>query len=605
MTTVGEYCETPAEHAESATLHAVLNCYLRETDAGTYEATAPSGIDAPDGVVRLELPEQDATVVAPLRYRSATGRHLFELPAYTLDGESPTSLDAGTLAALVRRELALGTPGADLTEGTDLLRRVFASRRATERFVRDREWDIPADLAPEFIETEQSLVYGHQMHPTPKSREGVADHEVPTYAPELGGEFRLRYFAADPAVVTDLSARPESAAEWVASALRESDADLPPEAADALNAGRVLVPTHPWQADYLAAEPHVEAALKSGRLDDLGQFGPTFYPTSSVRTLWSPDAPFMVKGSLAVQITNSERTTKRAELRQGVLASRLVDAEFGDLLAERFPRFTIVEDPAALALDIGEDSESGFETVLRENPFRGADAERVAPVAALCQDRPDGPSLLARVVRRLAADEGRPEEEAAREWFRKYLAVTLRPTLWSYFELGVGFEAHQQNTLVELDSDGWPTAGYYRDNEGFYFPESRYDRVEEWVPGLREQVDMVCADDVADECIRYYTVVNNAFGVVNALGVAGLTDETALLEDLRAELSSLAEYEPPESSLVSALLERRRIPCKANLLTRFEGRDELAFDLENESVYVDIDNPLVTRLDAASGREDR
>lgn len=596
MTTVGEGCDSPAEHAESATLHAVLNCYLRETDAGTYAATGPSGIEAPEGVVRVELPEQDVTVVAPLRYRSATGRHLFDLPAYTLDGESPTPLDAGTFAALVRRELALGTPEADLTTGTDLLRRVFASRRATERFVAGSEWDAPADLTPTFVEAEQSLVYGHQMHPTPKSREGVADYEVPTFAPELGGEFRLRYFAADPTIVTDRSARPHSAAEWVSSALDASDADVPPEAAAALEDGRVLVPTHPWQAEYLTSRPHVEETLDTGLLADLGQFGPTFHPTSSVRTLWSPDAPFMVKGSLAVQITNSERTTKRAELRQGVLASRLVNGEFGDLLAERFPRFTIVEDPAALTLDIGDEPESGFETVLRENPFRGADAEGVAPVAALCQDRPDGPSLLSRVVRRLAADEECPEADAAREWFREYLAVTLRPTVRSYFELGVGFEAHQQNTLVELDGEGWPTTGYYRDNEGFYFPESRYDRVDEWVPGLRERVDMVCTDAVADECIRYYTVVNNAFGVVNALGVAGLADETALLEVLREELSSLAEYEPPESSLVSALLDRRRIPCKANLLTRFEGRDELAFDLEEESVYVDIDNPLVTQL---------
>ena len=105
----------------------------------------------------------------------------------------------------------------------------------------------------------------------------------------------------------------------------------------------------------------------------------------------------------------------------------------------------------------------------------------------------------------------------------------------------------------------------------------------------------VSPDDIADERLRYYTVCNNAFGVVNALGVADLIDESALLADLRSELQALQEFEPPESTLVSALLTEKRIPCKGNLLTRFEGLDELENSLENQSVYVDIENPVVTK----------
>lgn len=90
---------------------------------------------------------------------------------------------------------------------------------------------------------------------------------------------------------------------------------------------------------------------------------------------------------------------------------------------------------------------------------------------------------------------------------------------------------------------------------------------------------------------------NNAFGVVNALGAGGVVDERALLAVLRTELESLAEHEPADSTLVSALLTERRVPCKANLLTRFEERDELEADLETQSVYTAIENPLVTRVD--------
>ena len=594
MTTVGAGCSTPADHAESATLHAFLNCYLRETDDGAVVPADETPVDAEGDVIRVPLERQGTTVYAPLRYESATGRHLFDLPVYGRSGDGPVAeLDAGTLAALARRELALWSDDTLASAGTDLLRRVLTSRSVIERFVANHEdTEERHDIGTTFREAEQALLYGHQLHPTPKSRDGIPSHQVPTYAPELGSSFRLRYFAADPDIVSDWSAREGTAAEWVAESL---DGECPPAAETALDQGRVVVPAHPWQADYLRSQNHVRTEIERGTVTDLGRFGPTFYPTTSVRTLWSPDAPFMVKGSLAVKITNAERTNKRPELARGVAVSELLDTGFGDRLDEEFPRFNIVEDPAALTLDVGDGPESGFETVLRENPFRGADAENVTPVVTLCQDGVDGPSRLGRLVRDIAARADRPEQEVAREWFREYLAVTLRPVLWSYFELGVGVEAHQQNTLLRLDDEAWPAEGYYRDNQGYYFPESRYEQVDEWLPGVGERADTVCSDDIADERLRYYTVCNNAFGVVNALGVADLIDESALLTDLRSELQALQEFEPPESTLVSALLTEKRIPCKGNLLTRFEGLDELENSLENQSVYVDIENPVVTK----------
>ena len=599
MTGVSAGCETAADRAESATLHAFLNCYLRETDAGEIvdQSRALPNPDTDGKAVRVRFPQQGIAMVVPLRYESPTGRHLFELPAYSLTTDSvPEPIDTGTLAALGRRELALSADSAGLTEGIDLLRRLLASRSAIERFVRQRDDSCRAPNEIPFHEAEQSLVYGHHLHPTPKSREGIADHDAQTYAPELNGSFQLRYFAADPAFVSQWSADNRQATEWLQTGLAEAATDLPPRAEDAVDDGRLLVPTHPWQGSYLESQPHVEQALDRGEITDLGNIGPMFYPTTSVRTLWSPEVPFMIKTSLAVKITNAERMSKVPELKLGVAAAELLDTGFGDRLDDRFPRFSILKDPAALTLYLGDNLESGFETVLRENPFREEAAQNVSPVVALCQDGITGPSRLARIVEKIAEQTGQPTNSVAREWFRQYLAVTLRPVIWTYFELGIGLEAHQQNTLVRLDSDGWPVEGFYRDNEGFYLPESRREDVEQWLPDLYDRVDTVCPDETADECVRYYTVLNNAFGVINALGVAGIVDETALLEDLRAELSDLAANEPFESTFATALLEEPRIPSKGNLRTRFEGRDELAAPLEEESVYIGVENPLVTQL---------
>jgi siderophore synthetase component len=358
----------------------------------------------------------------------------------------------------------------------------------------------------------------------------------------------------------------------------------------------VLLPVHPWQAEYLLAQDHIQAHLGNG-LAYLGAVGREFYPTTSVRTLYSEDAPFMVKSSLNVTITNSVRTNKRPELERGVAVAELLDTVFGEELAAAFPAFDIVRDPAYLALDVGDERESGLETVLRANPFRGEDALDATPVVALCQDAIEGPSRLGRIVATIAEREGRETAAVSEDWFRQYLAIGIRPVLWLYLVGGVGLEAHQQNSVLVLD-EGYPSECYYRDNQGFYFPESQYERVEGYLPGVGERADTVCTDALADERLRYYVVLNNALGVINAFGCAGLVDERRLLGVLREELAVIHErYDRPSSTLLDALLTEETVPCKSNLLTRFHGLDELENDLENQSVYTDVDNPLVTEVD--------
>lgn len=594
----------PAERADDATLHAFLNCYLRET--GDYEVTDDevAGVDAgPDGLLRKRLPAQGIDLLAPLAYRSPTERHLFDTPVrYRLPDGTVHPADTATLATLVVRDLSLARAGEAVPDA--LLERVLRSKRNVEAFVAARTGDDARlyDEQISFRDAEQALVFGHHRHPTPKSRQGIADRHRKTYAPELRGSFPLQYVRAAPGLVSTGSALDRDAATWVKDALRDDPEVARSFVAEHVESEDVLLPVHPWQGDYLLDQPHVRRRLGDG-LEHLGTVGRAFSPTTSVRTLYSPDAPFMVKSSLNVKITNSVRTNKRAELERGVAVAELLDTGFGDELAEAFPDFDIVRDPGFLALDVGGgrdggQRESGLETVLRVNPFRGELARRSTPVVSLCQDAIAGKSRLGRLVSAVADREGRATDVVSVDWFRRYLEVAIRPVLWLYLVQGVGVEAHQQNSVLTLDTDGYPSEFRYRDNQGFYFPESQYPEVDEYLPGVGERADTVCADAIADERLRYYVILNNAFDVVNAFGCAGLVGERRLLALLRAELERARErYNRPSSDLLDPLLESPTVPCKANLLTRFRGLDELENDIENQSVYTDVTNPLVTDLD--------
>ncbi|QFU84417.1 IucA/IucC family protein [Natronorubrum aibiense] len=589
----------PAERADDATVHAFLNCYLRETgDYTVHDESVADVTPGPDGLLRTRLPEQGIDILAPLKYRSPTERHLFDLPVrYRLPDGTVYPVDAATLASLVVKDLSCTREGGSVPD--ELLERVLRSKRNVETFVRARTGD-EAHLYDEqlsFCDAEQALVFGHHRHPTPKSRQGIASRNQETYAPELRGAFPLHYFRADPDLVAEQSALDRSATTWVKDALRKDDTVPETFVDDHVDSDDVLLPVHPWQADYLCDQPHVRRHLGSG-IEYLGAVGQEFYPTTSVRTLYSPDTPFMVKSSLCVKITNSVRTNKRPELDRGVAVTELLDTAFGDELTEAFPNFDIVRDPAFLALDIGDERESGLETVLRANPFRGELAERSTPLVALCQDAITGQSRLGRLITTIAEREDSDPAAVSEEWCRQYLEIAIRPILWLYLVQGVGVEAHQQNSVLTLNEDGYPCEFRYRDNQGFYFPESQYPDVDAYLPGVGERADTVCEDAIADERLRYYVILNNAIDVINAFGSAGLVAEQRLLALLRSELERAREhYDRPSSDFLTPLLESPTIPCKANLLTRFRGLDELENDLENQSVYTDVNNPLVTELD--------
>jgi siderophore synthetase component len=192
-------------------------------------------------------------------------------------------------------------------------------------------------------------------------------------------------------------------------------------------------------------------------------------------------------------------------------------------------------------------------------------------------------------VARLAARTGRPTGAVAAEWFLRYLDHVVRPVLWLDATAGIALEAHQQNTLVILDPDGWPVGGRYRDNQGYYFRESHRADLERRLPGIGSASDTFVSDDVTDERFAYYLGINNVFGLIGAFGAQRLADERVLIAAFRQFLSATADLGSP---LPAQLLDAPTLRSKANLLTRLRGLDELIGPVDTQSVYVTITNPL-------------
>ncbi|WP_097956162.1 MULTISPECIES: IucA/IucC family protein [unclassified Streptomyces] len=561
----------PLRAADSAGTESLLRCWTRETD-----------LPRPDGdTLRIAFPASGTALLVPVRYWSATGTHRFGAPALENAPAGAPPADAATVAVLIGRE------GGESGAG-DLVARVADSVRHTAGFI-DQRRRSPADPAEAdlFLTAEQSLLLGHPLHPTPKSREGLSESESRRYSPELHGSFPLHWFAVDRSLIATDSA-------WTEGGPATADELLAPHA-DGLKPppGTVAVPVHPWQAADLLHRPQVRALAGTGLLHDLGLHGEHWHPTSSIRTVHRPGARVMLKLSLGVRITNSRRENLRKELHRGVEVHRLLSTGLAEQWQREHPGFDIVRDPAWLAVDDPEGVPvTGLDVMLRHNPFGpGDDAACIAGLTAQ-RPRPGRPGMssrLAEVVSALADRTGRTTTDVSAAWFRRYLHHVVRPVLWLDAHGGVALEAHQQNTLVLLDPDGWPVGGRYRDNQGYYFRDSRRDELEQRLPGIGAVSDTFVSDPVTDERFAYYLGINNILGLIGAFGAQRLADEQELLTVLRRFLSETAELGSP---LPAYLLDNRQLRCKANLLTRLHGLDELVGPVDTQSVYVTIANPL-------------
>ncbi|MBW5484920.1 iron transporter [Streptomyces bambusae] len=565
----------PGIAAEAAAVENLLRCWVRERAIGR-----PDG--PPGTLLRIPLPASGTALLVAVRHWSAVGWHRFA-PARLADAPAGApAVDAVTLAGLLARENG--------GRGTDLVARVADSVQRTAEFIADRR-ECPEPPEPVrgdlFLTAEQSLLLGHPLHPDPKSRQGFSEADVRRCSPELHGSFPLHWTAVDRSVLATDSAwtergRPVRADELLtrlAPGLRLPDGTAP-------------LPLHPWQARDLLQRPAVAPLLQAGLLHDLGPYGEPWYPTSSVRTVHRPGSPAMLKLSLGVRITNSRRQNLRKELHRGVEVHRLLRTGLADQWQATHPGFDIVRDPAWVAVDSPDGVPvPGLDALLRHQPFsRGDDAVCVAGLTSLrpWPGRPGVRSRLGETVRRLAARTGRPASAVAAEWFLRYLDHVVLPVLAFDALAGIALEAHQQNTLVLLDRAGWPVGGRYRDNQGYYFRESRRAELEQRLPGIGGASDTFVSDAVTDERFAYYLGINNVLGLIGAFGSQQLADERVLLAAFRRFLGKACALGP----LPAKLLDSPTLRCKANLLTRLGGLDELVGPVDTQSVYVTIANPL-------------
>ena len=589
------------ELANRLAMQHLVNAYSQETGkASLFEKYQQNSTQLAfsQGLTLLSLPLSliQAQLFVPLSYVSRVGRHrIADLPQIFQKGQK-LNFSAAAMVSLLLEELVQQSEGH--VDAASLVERWIQSRDALQQFLNIRAEDFDALVQAEqgFIESEQALVLGHSMHPAPKSRTGFVHEDWQKYSPEACGQTQLHYWLVAPEYIAEGTALEQAFSIQLKQQIKWhlSESELETLAA---YAHYKLLPLHPWQARYLQSKAWFKSLKAKLKIIDLGEKAWIFSPTTSVRTLASFNAPWMLKPSLSVMITNSIRVNLAKECHRGEMTHRLWHSELGRDILKQCPTLKAVNDPAWIALQL--DGEIIDETIciVRDQPF--IPEQQVTCIASLCQDHPVEERNRFNALFDQIASQQKLNDKAqiAHDWFKTFLNISLSPLMYVYHRYGMAFESHQQNVLVEL-KDGWPQWLWLRDNQGFYYIEEFADEILQQFPELNDKAHAVGSKAFVDERFSYYFFGNTLFGIINAIGATGFVSEQDLLSVLQQHLFDLLK-QYPESSLIQSLLYQPTLPYKGNLLTRLHELDELIAPVENQSVYIQLANPLYIKQEDA------
>lgn len=586
------------------TLQNLVNAYSYETGRGKIiqmdeQNALQQQISQNKPILLLNLAPHNTVMAVPVDRVSQLGQHRFADTPSVLSAASLNEHQhehqwlkpsAMSLASFIIEDIVHQHKGDITLDGNGVLKRWLESYEGLQIILEHRndEIDDIVDDKQDFIQTEQSLIYGHAMHPTPKGRAGFYGAEWAKYAPETNSKTQLNYWLVHSDYIIEEFVDGDSITAELKEKLVADMSDYQQQLI-AQNPEHKLLPLHPWQATFLQQQPWYQQLVESGQLFDLGALGWYLHPTTSVRTLAAFDAPWMFKLSLSVAITNSVRINLPKECKRGMHACRIWRSDYGTQLGAEYPTIAVLNDPAWIALRINGKIIDETICILRDNPF--TQSMQVTNLASLSQDHPTRlTNRLATLFQSIHQHTNQPLDKVAIEWFDTYLQVGFIPLIHLYYQHGIGFEVHQQNSLIEL-KDGYPAKFWARDNQGFgYIAEYAMPLIDAY-PELISESECVIPEDFADSRVAYYLVGNTIFGLITAIARTQLVSETALLATFRDCLVML-EKQYPHRSLFDLLLRSPTLPFKGNLLTRLHALDELTAPVETQSIYVDIANPM-------------
>lgn len=458
-----------------------------------------------------------------------------------------------------------------ISQGTKLYSRVLNSIHNMELALANNESKI-TDLYMgkiNFLSAEQGLHIGHSFHPSPKSRDEFSDEDLTNFAPEFGAKFKICWFFVRQDLVYVEKSETFKHKSWKKDFYKKP-----------VPMGYVPYPVHPWQKHILLQDAVIKTYIQGKFIMDAGESEEDWYATSSMRSLYSPEMPLMMKFSMSVRMTNSIRHLQEKEVGRGMQIHDAFFTTSGKAFSQKYPQFKVMHEPAYAGIkDFSGKILPQTIVLLRENII--PQDEETAVLATLTQSHPlKGRNLIATCLMK---------GHSGSTWFKAILDHAFIPLLVAQADHGIMLGAHMQNLLIKL-KDGLPVGSYFRDCQGTGFSELGLSLMSGEIRQKEKFQSHLVPREAALSLFTYYLVINSVLNTIAAVSRASGETEKHLIEILQERLLSL-RTKVNDPFVINFLLSSPELNQKGNFRCSLEGLNENT-TTNPLSIYNNFKNPL-------------
>ena len=405
------------------------------------------------------------------------------------------------------------------------------------------------------------------------------------FSPEFAKAIKLKWYQVELPLIEHKSASTASQSKTIQDLAKWENEDIQEQIKPVLG----LVVLHPIQETQLKKDPKFQSLLAAGRIEKIDKLVKTGLQPSSLRTLYAPSAPFQLKFSLAVKLTNSMRYLSVSEANRGL---QFYDAFHHDYLkdfAKRNPSFEIIFEPSYVGIkstdeDVFKDSLVSF----RENDW-DSHTKGLGTVASLTQVVNDaGESMLTMAADKYALTSKLTSQSAYKRFFHGILDCFFMPVLDLAINFGVYGSAHAQNAILQFE-DNFPKRCFFRDCQGTWYNPPVHEKLKNDIPALNDPNCLVIDKERSAPLFTYYIVINAGFNLITALAKTGVVTEKTLVDQFVDRLEVVASHNP--HPLFDYLLRKEKWSYKGNFMCTLDNLDEVS-QSDPLRIYSDIKNPL-------------
>lgn len=444
-----------------------------------------------------------------------------------------------------------------------------------------------------FIESEQSLLIGHSIHPCPKSRSGFNADDEKRYVPEYSNDFQLSWFAVDKSILYIFAGNDKPIEEYCLELVQNHPTLY--QHWQSLSDDYLMIPCHPWQAQHWQNNPELSHYFAQNKLINLGQHGESWRATSSLRSLYQADSPWMLKFSLSTQLTNSIRHLQPEEMIRGQVIEKVLSSDKASELSQVQPDFHIMREPISVALKNAEGKALDSTAIIwRENPFyqQAESAQSAEVLSSLLQDYPNQATnrLSLRIEQRAAVMQSDPKH-IAQAFLSNFLDVVIKPIIIAQAEYGLLFGAHQQNIVLKLNDEMMPQKVYFRDCQGTGFSSLAKELYGEKLLSDTLESGNFFENDTVIHLFTYYLLINSCFNTISSLTLTNLLTEQEALDIYQAFLQQLRDAELSDPRVIDYLCDTEQLWSKGNFYCNLHAINENTMD-DPFLIYHPLTNPI-------------